>query len=80
MSRSDKGFAGSGEDGKVTSGQEGLQPVAVRDDNFLGPSGGANRNAPDFWLLLVSKVTPAQRDKDSAHAPKQIFFATSCLE
>ena len=28
MSRSDKGSAGSGEDGKVTSGQEGLQPVA----------------------------------------------------
>ena len=37
MSRSDKGAAGSGEDGKVTSGQEGLQPVAVRDDNFSGP-------------------------------------------
>ena len=36
MSRSDKGCAGSGEDGKVTSGQEGLQPVAVRDDNFSG--------------------------------------------
>ena len=24
------------EEGKVTSGQEGLQPVAVRDDNFSG--------------------------------------------
>ena len=36
MSRSDKGCAGSGEDGKVTSGQEGLQPVVVRDDNFSG--------------------------------------------
>ena len=36
MSRSDKGSAGSGEDGKVTSGQEGLQPIAVRDDNFSG--------------------------------------------
>ena len=36
MSRSDKGCAGSGEDGKVTSGQEGLQPVAVRADNFSG--------------------------------------------
>ena len=28
LSRSDKGSAGSGEEGKVTSGQEGLQPVA----------------------------------------------------
>ena len=40
MSRSDKGSAGSGEDGKVTSGQEGLQPVAVRDDNFSGQGAG----------------------------------------
>ena len=36
MSRSDKGSAGSGEDGKVTSEQERLQPVAVRADNFSG--------------------------------------------
>ena len=37
MSRSDKGSAGSGEDGKTTSRQEGLQPVAVCDDCFSGP-------------------------------------------
>ena len=36
MSQSDKGSAGSGEDGKVTSGQEGIYAVAVRDDNFSG--------------------------------------------
>ena len=37
MSRSDKGSAGSGEDGETTSRQEGLQPVAVCDDCFSGP-------------------------------------------
>ena len=34
MSRSDKGSAGSGEGGKTTSGQEGLQPVDVGADCF----------------------------------------------
>ena len=36
MSRSDKGCAGSGEDGKVTSRQEGIYAVEVCDDNFSG--------------------------------------------
>ena len=30
--------------------------------------------SPRFWLLLAPKVTPAQRGKKSAHAPKQRFF------
>ena len=37
MSRSDKGCAGSGEDGKVTSGQGNMYITAVRDDYFPGP-------------------------------------------
>ena len=45
------------EEGKVTSGQEGLQPVAVRVDNFSGAEGRANRNAPRLWLLSSKKVT-----------------------
>ena len=36
MSRSDKGCAGSGEDGKVTSRREGIYAVEVCDDNFSG--------------------------------------------
>ena len=34
MSRSDKGCAGSGEDGKTTSRQEGIYAVDVCDDCF----------------------------------------------
>jgi hypothetical protein len=32
-----------------------------------------NRN-PHVLVTFAPKVTPAQRDKDSAHAPKQRFF------
>ena len=58
MSRSDKGSAGSGEDGKVTSGQEGLQPIAVRDDNFSGPSGEgiAPLHSQDRLVFLLRKI------------------------
>ena len=63
MSRSDKGSAGSGEDGKVTSGQEGLQPVAVRDDNFSGPSGGgiAPLLSQDRLVILLRKTARTPR-------------------
>ena len=55
MSRSDKGSADSGEDGKVTSGQEGLQPVAVRDDNFSGPSGRGESQRPGLLVTFGLK-------------------------
>ena len=63
MSRSDKGCAGSGEDGKVTSGQEGLQTVAVRDDNFSGPSGGgiAPLHSQDRLVFLLHKTARTLR-------------------
>ena len=61
MSRSDKGCAGSGEDGKTTSGQEGLQPVTVRDDCFSGVADWENRNPHvlacplGYWLLSFKR-------------------------
>ena len=50
------------EEGKVTSGQEGLQPVAVRDDNFSGPSGGGNRSAT---LAGPARVFATQNRSDA---------------
>ena len=51
------------EEGKVTSGQEGLQPVAVRDDNFSGPSGGgiAPLHSQDRLVFLLRKTARALR-------------------
>ena len=56
MSRSDKGCAGSGEDGKTTSRQEGIYAVEVCDDCFSGPKAGriathyARRTSSRFCL------------------------------
>ena len=69
MSRSDKGSAGSGEDGKVTSGQEGLQPVAVRDDNFSGAEGWGNR------AHLLRKRVPPSGPTAYAAPPRFWYFS-----
>ena len=44
------------EEGKVTSEQEGLQPVAVRDDNFSGQGGPL---AVEGYLLTFTKKRKA---------------------
>ena len=51
------------EEGKVTSGQEGLQPVAVRDDNFSGPSGEgiAPLHSQDRLVFLLRKTARTLR-------------------
>ena len=50
MSRSDKGCAGSGEDGKTTSEQEDIYAVAVRDNCF---SGVEDRGEPPRYTRMT---------------------------
>ena len=59
MSRSDKGSAGSGEDGKTTSGQEGLQPVDVRADCF-----SVQIERSSILALIINKKIKSSKSSD----------------
>ena len=66
MSRSDKGCAGSGEDGKVTSGQEGLQPVApLRSQDRLAflPTAKPFRRYADATITFQGKAEESHYHK-----------------
>ena len=59
------------EEGKVTSNQEGLQPVAECDDNFSGAEGWAYRAH-----LLRKRVPPSGPTAYAATLAVLVTFAT----